>query len=689
VTWFKRYEHPVNRLLKNDVLREERKLTHQMSGHSQQTTPESSELAEPQVHIQSYWRFRDLLEAAPDGILEVEHDGTIVLLNAAAERIFGYPREELLGQLIELLVPESFANRHQEHRRHYAEHPVTRPMGIGLELFARRKDGSQFPVEISLSPIRSPQGSRVIAIVRDITSRKQAEARINAMHQEFAAELAAKNEQLEIRRREAERANRLKSEFLASMSHELRTPLHTIIGFADLLAEELKGPLNSHQKRFVDHIRHDSRHLLELINDILDLSKIESGRIELHPELFCAADAVEETVAGLRPLAQNKQIRIDEAHDTSLMVTADRLRFKEILYNLISNAIKFTPEKGQITIESGEQPDYVLFAVADTGIGIDPSERQAIFDKFYQVGSTTRGVREGTGLGLAITKNLVEMHGGKVWVESVPGMGSRFLFTLPRVGIDAPAPKQTDNNATRKGPILLVGMQQNHHDVAEFLKQKGYRVVAVQSVQEGPQMRPAAIVLDLAASGGAQIGQCLSDLRTTSGSTLPVIALTSGPDENLISFLGATAVLTAPFDPQVLLKTLQGQISPVPGAPSRILVVGSETEVCDLVKATLRSAPLLPICVSSGKQAFEVLARGPVSAVVADISMPDMNAFDFVLRVRQNPCFGSLPIVMLVTKKENRNVEILGRQGNIVLLEASGDGLAQKIAELLEQLAKV
>ena len=232
----------------------------------------------------------------------MERDGTIVLLNAAAEKMFGYRREDLLGQLIEVLVPGSVRDRHHEHRDHYAEHPITRPMGIGLELFAQRKDGSQFPVEISLSPIRSSQGSRVIAIVRDITTRKQAEAKINAIHQQFAAELAATNQQLEIRNREVERANRLKSEFLASMSHELRTPLHTVIGFADLLAEELKGTLNADQRRFVGHIQRDSRHLLELINDVLDISKIESGRLELYPELFNAAGAIAEAVAGLRPL---------------------------------------------------------------------------------------------------------------------------------------------------------------------------------------------------------------------------------------------------------------------------------------------------------------------------------------------------------------------------------------------------
>ena len=396
-----------------------------------QTTSEQTASVEPQVHLQSFWRFRDLLEAAPDGILEMDQDGTIVLLNATAEQMFKYPREELLGQLIEVLVPAALRQQHRQHREKYVEHPVTRPMGMGLDLSARRKDGSQFPVEISLSPIRAQHGFHIVAIIRDITARKQAEAEIQAMQQAFTTELSTKNQQLEIRNREVERANRLKSEFLASMSHELRTPLHTIIGFADLLAEELKGPLNRDQKRFVDHIQRDSRHLLELINDVLDLSKIESGRLELRPGPFRVIDAVAETLAGLRPLADQKQIGINEAIDHKLEITADRLRFKEILSNLISNAIKFTPEGGQITVESSGGPNQVSFAVADTGIGIDPAEQQAIFNKFYQVGSTTRGVREGTGLGLAITKSLVEMHGGRIWVESTPGQGSRFQFMLP------------------------------------------------------------------------------------------------------------------------------------------------------------------------------------------------------------------------------------------------------------------
>lgn len=392
----------------------------------------SSEEPSPQLEIQSFLRFRDLLEAAPDAIFEVEFDGTIILLNAAAEAMFGYSREELLGQLVEELIPEAGRSKHERHRAHYAQHPSVRPMGVGLELLARRKDGSTFPVEISLSPIRSAQGNRIIAVVRDITAHKKAEAEINALHMQFTASLAEANRQLEIRNREMERMSRLKSEFLASMSHELRTPLHTIIGFSDLLAEELKGPLNDTQKRFVEHIRNDSRHLLELISDTLDLSKIEAGRLTLNKEEFNVSEVIGGWIEKLRPLADNKRQSIVENYDPELRVYADPVRLKEVIYNLVSNAIKFTPDLGTITIEAFSSGGGAVFGVTDTGVGIPDTEHCAIFDKFYQVGSTTKGVREGTGLGLAITKSLVEMHGGSIEVKSQPGVGSTFKFNLPR-----------------------------------------------------------------------------------------------------------------------------------------------------------------------------------------------------------------------------------------------------------------
>jgi len=651
--------------------------------------------SEPHVHIQSYWRFRDLLEAAPDGILEVERDGTIVLLNAAAERMFGYKREELLGQLIEVLVPDSLRQRHHEHRDRYAEHPATRPMGIGLELFARKKDGSEFPVEISLSPIRSMEGSRVIAIIRDITSRKRAEAQINAMHREFAAELEEKNRQLEIRNREVERANRLKSEFLASMSHELRTPLHTIIGFADLLAEELKGALNPDQKRFVAHVQRDSRHLLELINDILDLSKIESGRLELHPEAFKAANAIAETLAGLRPLAANKQIEISETLDPDLTISADRVRFKEIFYNLVSNAIKFTPDGGRITVECSERSEGAFFAVTDTGIGIERSEHHAIFDKFYQLGSTTRGVREGTGLGLAITKSLVEMHGGRIWVESTAGRGSRFQFILPNEGQQTPVKQPPPEKISQTGPIVMLGFERESEQLVDFLRQRGYHVESASTAQEAVEMsrivRLGTIVIDMSAMR-PESWRILQDLRTNEDvAQIPILALTTQHDENMAASLGANAALRKPVEPALLLKTLQEQVRQRAGAPSRILVVDDEAEGRELLDETLRSAGLLPLLASSGKQALEMLARSPISAAIIDLLMPEMSGFELIFRIRQNPGFARLPIIVLTAKEmDEQDTLILGRQANAVFFKATPwrkDFLA-RIEELLQQVAK-
>lgn len=377
-------------------------------------------------------RFRTLLEAAPDAILEVNPEGRIMLLNEAAERMFGYSRDELLALNVENLVPAALRGGHAQHRASYAKHPKTRPMGTGLELQGQRKDGSLFPVEISLSPNRIGDSLNVIASVRDITERKLIEDRMRVLREQYTQELTAKNEQLEARNLEVEKANRLKNDFLASMSHELRTPLHTIIGFSELLAEQLEGPLTEKQSRFVGHILQDARHLLGLINEILDISKIESGRLELKYEEFDFAQCIEEVIAGVRNHAANKQIALENKSSFHNTFSADRLRVKEILYNLVSNAVKFTPAGGRVWIESGQDNDFVYISVCDTGIGIPEDEQSSIFDKFYQAKGSTRISQEGTGLGLPIAKQLVELHGGKIDLVSSYGSGSRFTVKLPR-----------------------------------------------------------------------------------------------------------------------------------------------------------------------------------------------------------------------------------------------------------------
>ena len=504
-------------------------------------------------------RFRELLEAAPDAILEVDKDGRIVLLNAVAEKIFGYTRAELLGQPLELLIPSDLRSRHELHRSAYCSSPTTRPMGSGLDLYAQRKDGSCLPVEISLSPVKSDEGFRVSAIVRDVSERKQTEQRIQALHESFARELSTANQQLELRNREVERANRLKSEFLASMSHELRTPLHTIIGFSELLSEEMEGPLNEKQKRFMNHIHQDSLHLLELINEVLDLSKIEAGRLELRPETFDLIGAVDEALSSAKALGAPKSISIESHVPGGIALYADRIRVKEILYNLLSNAVKFTPDSGKIWIEATLGADAVTIAIIDTGVGIPADEHESIFDKFYQVGSTTKGVREGTGLGLAITRRLVEQHGGMIWVESETGKGSRFSFSLPLVASAAVLPH-------REKPLVLI----IEDDLAarellvSYLEPHGYQAaVAVSSddaLRQAVELHPDAITLDLVMPGksGWKLLHELRHLPQTS--SIPILVISVLDEETSVLAMGASAYLTKPLKKDVFLKELEQHV---------------------------------------------------------------------------------------------------------------------------------
>jgi len=238
-------------------------------------------------------------------------------------------------------------------------------------------------------------------IIRDVSERRQIEDQLRAVQEKYIHEL-------ELRNREAEHANKLKTEFLSNMSHELRSPLHTVIGFAELLAEETEGPLSEKQKRFLTHIQDDPRYLLDIINDLLDLSKIEAGRLELRHEAFDIVPVMEDALSSVRPRATAKSVEIRSHMSVSVAVIADRLRFKQILHNLLSNGVKFTPDGGKVRVEAAPRDRFAEISVSDTGIGIPEDQHRAVFDKFYQVRSATKD-GGGTGLGLAIWK-LLHVH---------------------------------------------------------------------------------------------------------------------------------------------------------------------------------------------------------------------------------------------------------------------------------------
>ena len=353
------------------------------------------------------WR-RILMEQSRDGIVIIDQDGTVFESNPRYAEMLGYSHEEM--QTLHIWDWDTHYTREQllEMLR------LADNKGILHETRQHRKDGTLIDVEINANAAIFGDRKLSFCVCRDISARKQVEEEL--INAKLAAEAASKS----------------KGEFLATMSHELRTPLNSIIGFSDILLEEMFGSLNEKQKSYINNISIGGKHLLNLINDILDISKVEAGKMELDCESFYLSQAIDEIKTTIEPLAIKKNIILDVKIDPQLgMICADKTRLKQILYNLTSNAIKFTPEKGSVTIEACNFENSFQIKVKDTGIGISQTDMDKLFQPFKQLNLCHNSEQEGTGLGLALVKKFVEMHGGTIWVKSEVGEGSIFIFTIP------------------------------------------------------------------------------------------------------------------------------------------------------------------------------------------------------------------------------------------------------------------
>lgn len=388
--------------------------------HTEEGTLVMSAIRDTSERKKAEQKFKSLLESAPDAIVIVNGDGSIELVNSQAEKLFGYTRAELLGRKIEMLIPGRYRDKHPDHRNRFFSDARARPMGVGLELFGQRKDGSEFPVEISLSPLETEEGTLVSSAIRDITERKRFEKQLQEKNLELA------------------RASQAKDHFLAGMSHELRTPLNAIIGFTGTLLMGLPGPLTSDQQRQLRTVQSSGRHLLALINDLLDLAKIEAGKIDLHLELTDCNRVLEEIVATLRPQAEGKglQLHLELPIEGKVEMLTDRRALSQIVLNLANNAIKFTLV-GSVRIALKRQAidggRGIEISVTDTGIGIRPEDHPRLFEAFAQMDSGSRRRGEGTGLGLHLSRKFAELLGGSISFQSEFGKGS--IFT---VGIREP-----------------------------------------------------------------------------------------------------------------------------------------------------------------------------------------------------------------------------------------------------------
>lgn len=364
-------------------------------------------------------RFRTLVELAPDAMVITDADGRIVLVNAQTERLFGRRRDELMGERVELLLPERYGEAHVAHRARYLEGPTARPMGAGLELHGRRGDGSEFPVDVSLAPLVTEDGRMLAAAIRDDSARKAGE---EALRRAVSDERAAAQ-----RLREADR---LKDEFLAIVSHELRTPLAAIAGFAALLRDHPEGIGDQPPARLASRIALHAGEMTRMVEQLLDFSRLQADRVEVSPrsiEIAPAVAACTEMVAGDfedHPL----EVRVPEG----LRALADPDGLARILVNFLTNAAKFSAPGSTVRITASAAAGEVVVEVDDDGPGIPVAEQARLFERFYQASPQAPGHR-GAGLGLAIARRYAELQGGRVWVDSSPGRGSTFGVALPGV----------------------------------------------------------------------------------------------------------------------------------------------------------------------------------------------------------------------------------------------------------------
>jgi PAS domain S-box-containing protein len=598
-------------------------------------------------------RFRRLVVNAPVAMVMVGADGIIRLVNDQTQRLFGYDSAELVGRPVEMLVPHQLRDLHAVHRRDYLAGPVIRSMGAGQDLYGQRRDGTQFPVEIGLAPLETDEGMLVSAVIHDITERKQAQQALAAARDDAIA------------------AARLRSQFVAMVSHEIRTPMNGVIGLTRLL---LDTALTPGQRRYSEAIQTSARALLTIINDILDFSKIEAGKVSLVEADFPLGALVEEVVNAGAEAARDKEIEVLAYYPAGLpaMVRGDAGRIRQVLLNLVGNAVKFT-ERGEVVlrVDRAVAPDSYTFTVTDTGIGIAPTDIARLFEAFIQADTATSRQFGGTGLGLTISRQLVELMGGRLEVDSVPDGGSRFWFTL-RLPAQAPRRLPVGNRLAGKRLLLVDDTATSHEMLAEHTESWGMTAVTAPDIETAmarltdpgdPGHWFDIVVLDDDVSGANHL---VTRIRVDP--TIPepfVVLLASGLEGDKPAAPGPHHLLPKPVGPSALYNCLielfdrEGALAtraieaPVataaPQSARGLVLLAEDNDINQMVALdTLSMLGYRADLARNGAEAVEMATTRPYEVILMDCQMPTMDGFEATreLRRRESPDH-HIPVIAL------------------------------------------
>jgi signal transduction histidine kinase/CheY-like chemotaxis protein len=614
----------------------------------------SRELARSQHALEKQRRIlQSILNSMSDGVIVADEAGRFILSNPAAEAILHCPLTEAptekWSERFGFHLPDTVTPYPAD------EFPLVKAIrghaGEAADVFIRNSGVPEgLWVSVNATPLRDEDGvlHNGVAVLHNITTHKRAEEAL----------LKAKDA--------AEMANRAKSQFLANMSHELRTPLNAIIGYSEMLQEQALDSGQNESIPDLQKIHSAGRHLQSLIDHILDLSKIEAGKVELFLEVFDVGDVVRDVLTTIGPLVEKNANTLQAHYAPDLgVIRSDLTRLRQILFNLLSNACKFT-ERGSIHLDAFREDDggaeWIRFRIRDTGIGMTPEQASRLFQEFTQVDASTTRKYGGTGLGLAISRRFAEMMGGQITVESVLGEGSTFSVRIPAgMSLDdeqTSAPERTDAHeplaSDVESTVLVIDDDPVVHDLmTRFLAREGVRVVVAASGEEGlalaRSVRPAAITLDVMMPG-MDGWTVLATLKADPElSAIPVVMVTMADDRRTGYAFGASEYLTKPIDPGRLLAVLRKQLGDAT-YPASVLVVDDDPAVRRLTQQVLHREGWTVVQAENGRIGLRRVEESRPAIIILDLLMPDMDGFDFLDRLRQAEGLPAIPIIVLTAK---------------------------------------